>query len=192
MDLELIRSSLKVTLDDKRYLHSLGVEEVAHDLAVIYGYDIDKAKIAGILHDCAKNLTAHELLEACKEYQLPVSKTEEKAVHLLHAKVGAALAKKKFGIEDEEILNAITYHTTGRPAMTLLEKIIFTADFIEPNRRPILRLNEIRRVAYMDLDTAVYMITENTLKFLTETAGDEIDTLTVDTYEYYKTLLQLQ
>lgn len=185
LDLQLIRDDLKKILKDSRYQHSTGVEEVAHDLALIYGYDTDKAITAGILHDCAKNLTDQELLEACRKYQLSVSDIEKKCLYLLHAKVGAALSRDKYGVCDDEILNAITYHTTGRPAMTLLEKILFTADYIEPYRKPLPRIDEIREAAYRDLDLAVYMILDNMLNYLQDTGG-EIDTLTVQTYDYYK------
>jgi predicted HD superfamily hydrolase involved in NAD metabolism len=189
MDLELIRTDLKSILKESRYLHSIGVEEVSHDLAVINGYDEVKAVTAGILHDCAKYLPGEALLKTCEEYRLPVTDVERRCAFLLHAKVGALYAKMKYGVEDDEILNAITYHTTGRPAMSLLEKIIFTADYIEPYRKPLPRMEEIRRIAYEDLDLGVYMILENMLKYLEGTA-EEIDTLTVDTYKYYKKLIE--
>ena len=122
MQLEQIRVSMKMLLRESRYLHSIGVEEVSCDLALIHGYDMEKAKVAGILHDCAKYMADQELLEECKKYQLPVSEIEMRCPFLLHAKVGSLHAQIKYGIKDEEILSAITYHTTGRPAMTLLEK----------------------------------------------------------------------
>lgn len=188
MELEQLRGSMKEILKESRYIHSLGVEEVACDLAVIYGEDPLKASIAGILHDCAKSLSDEELLEECRKHQLPVTEFEAESVHLLHAKVGASFARSKYGIEDEEILNSIIYHTTGRPAMTLLEKIIFTADYIEPNRKPLPKMAEIRRIAYEDLDRAIYMILESTLNYL-KTTDTFIDTRTVETYEYYKNII---
>jgi predicted HD superfamily hydrolase involved in NAD metabolism len=189
MELEQIRDTVKTQLKPSRFLHSIGVEDVACDLALLNGYDIEKASIAGILHDCAKNLSDEELLTACEIYHLPVTEIERKCIFLLHAKVGAALAKTKYGIEDEEILNAITYHTTGRPAMTLLEKIIFTADYIEPYRKPLPRIEEIRKAAYNDLDLAVFMVLENMLNYL-RGSGSEFDTLTEETYHYYKIVQQ--
>lgn len=190
MDLEQMRDNMKVRLSKSRYLHSTGVEEVACDLAVIFGYDEEKASIAGILHDCARNLTDPELLKQCEVFHLQVSEIEHECPFLLHAKVGAAYAKEEFGVEDEEIISAIIYHTTGRPAMTLLEKIIFTADYIEPYRKPLPRIESIRDAAYSNLDLGVMMILENTLDYL-NSSGAEIDTLTVDTYEYYKAQLLL-
>ncbi|MDD3174133.1 MAG: bis(5'-nucleosyl)-tetraphosphatase (symmetrical) YqeK [Herbinix sp.] len=191
MELDLIREDMKKLLKASRYLHSVGVEEVSHDLALIYGYNINHAKTAGILHDCAKYLSDEELLKACEMYHLPVTEIERECAFLLHAKVGAAFAKSKYGVEDEEILSAIAYHTTGRPAMTLLEKIIFTADYIEPYRKPLPRIEDIRKAAYNDLDLAVYMILENVLNYLSNN-NSKIDNLTKETYEYYKKILSIQ
>ncbi|MBP1756461.1 MAG: hypothetical protein H6Q59_2859 [Firmicutes bacterium] len=191
MDLEILRDIMKQLLKQPRYIHSLGVEEVACDLAVIYGYDAEKASIAGILHDCARNLSDAELLSCCEQYHLQVTEMEAKCPFLLHGKVGAAFAKDLYGITDTEIINSITNHTCGRPNMSLLEKIIFIADYIEPYRKPLPRIDEIRRMAYNDLDRALVMILENTLNYL-EQSKAEIDTMTVDTYEYYKKLLRTE
>lgn len=184
MDLEQLRECMRKVLVDSRFRHSIGVEEVACDLATIFGYDSSKACVAGILHDCAKNLSDEELLNECCNYHLPVTEIERSCAFLLHAKVGAAFARDKYSVKDEDILSAITYHTTGRPGMTLLEKIIFTADYIEPYRKPLPRIKEIRWAAYNDLNLAVLMILENTLDYL-RTAASRIDMQTVETYEYY-------
>lgn len=188
MKLELLRDKMKETLKQPRYLHSIGVEEVACDLAIIHGYNSEKASIAGILHDCAKELPDEELLKCCRNYHLEITEVEAKCPFLLHGKVGAAFARERFGVEDTEIIDAILYHTTGRPNMKLLEKIIFTADYIEPYRRLLPGINEIREMAYSKLDVAVLMILENTLRYLEQTRA-VIDTMTVDTYMYYKELL---
>lgn len=188
MEIEQMKQELKQHLKESRYQHSIGVEEVSHDLAVIYGCDIKKACIAGILHDSAKNLTGGELMEECRRYHLPINEEETGNAALLHAKVGAVYAKKIYGIEDEEILNAIIYHTTGRPGMTLLEKIIFTADYIEPSRKFLPSMDEIRWAAYEELNHAVAMILKSTLDYLSS-KGTIIDTLTIDTFEYYKKYL---
>lgn len=186
MELEQMRQELKDLLKPSRYQHSIGVEEVSHDLAVIYGCDVYKACIAGILHDCVKYMSGEELLNECRRLHIAISKVEECNTDLLHAKVGAIHARECYGICDEEILNAIIYHTTGRPGMTLLEKIIFTADYIEPYRKPLPRIQKIRQMAYENLDLAIIMILENTLEYLNST-GALIDTLTNDTFEYYRT-----
>jgi predicted HD superfamily hydrolase involved in NAD metabolism len=189
MELEQIRVELKSKMKASRYLHSIGVEEVSHDLALIYNYDSDKAVLAGILHDCAKFLTDEELLMECKKYQLPVTEIEGRCPFLLHAKVGAAFAQYIYGVEDKDILNAITYHTTGRPAMSLLEKIVFLADYIEPGRKPLPRIQKIREAAYMNLDLAVYMTLDNVLKYLMNT-NREVDCMAESALLYYKELLE--
>lgn len=188
MDIIRIKEDLTNILKPSRYQHSIGVESVAKDLAVINSYDMEKAGLAGILHDCAKHLSDTVLLEECCKYELPVTDIEKKCVHLLHAKVGALYARIKYGIDDEEILNAITFHTTGRPAMTMLEKIIFTADYIEPYRKPLPRIDVIRKASYDNIDLGVYMVLENMVNYLESTA-EVIDTMTIDTYKYYEGLL---
>lgn len=188
MEIIRIKEDLKKLLKPSRYLHSTGVESVAKDLAVINSYDMDKAGLAGILHDCAKYLTDEELLSECNKYGMPVTKIEKQCVYLLHAKVGALYARIKYGIDDEDILSSITFHTTGRPAMSLLEKIIFVADYIEPYRKPLPRIDEIRKASYDNLDLGLYMILENMVNYFESTA-QVIDTLTIDTYKYYKGLL---
>jgi predicted HD superfamily hydrolase involved in NAD metabolism len=189
MDIQQLRESMKQVLSPSRYLHSIGVEEVARDMAVIFGYEEEKAAIAGILHDCAKYLTDVQLLEQCRNYQLEVREVEKECPYLLHGKVGAVFAREKYGILDEEILNAIIYHTTGRPGMTLPEKIIFTADYIEPHRKPLPRIGEIRQAAYTDIDRGVLLILENMLDYLQKTAS-VIDPMTQDTLSYYQALLK--
>ena len=189
MDLELIRKNLQRVLKKSRYRHTEGVEAVSGDLALIYGYDVGKAELAGLLHDCAKYQTDEQLLEQCNKYQLPVSEIERKCPFLLHGKVGAVFAQEMYGVEDDEILSSIIFHTTGRPAMSLLEKIIFTADYIEPYRKPLPKIDEIRKAAYTDLELAIVMVLENTLNYLKE-SGDEIDGMTEKTYIYYKNILQ--
>ncbi len=189
MDIQQLRDQMMAVLSPSRYLHSIGVEEVARDMAVIFGCEEEKAGIAGILHDCAKYLSEDQLLEQCEVHQLEIREVERECPFLLHGKIGAVFAKEKYGIQEEEILNAIVYHTTGRPAMTLLEKIIFTADYIEPYRRPLPRIDEIRRIAYMDIDRGVVMILENMLKYLHETKA-VIDGLTEDTLSYYQKILK--
>lgn len=189
MDIQQLRDSMKDVLNPSRYLHSVGVEEVARDLAVIYGYEEERAGIAGILHDCAKCLSDAQLLEQCEIHQLEVREVERKCPFLLHGKVGAVFAKEKYGIHDEEILNSILYHTTGRPGMTLLEKIIFTADYIEPYRRPLPRIEMIRQTAYTYIDRGVLLILENMLNYL-QNAEVIIDGMTEDTLNYYQALLK--
>lgn len=184
MKLEQLRESIKSVLSENRYRHVLGVEEVCYDLALIYGSDTMKARIAGILHDCAKYLPDDKLLQECQKYNLQVSEAEMKAPYLLHAKVGAAFAREKYGVKDEDILNAIIYHTTGRPGMSKLEKIVYVADYIEPNRKPIPMLDKARKLAYTDLNEAVKFISGRILEYL-KSMDAFIDPLTEETYNYY-------
>ncbi len=184
MTREKMISRLKTKINEKRMEHSLGVEYTAACMAMVHGADVEKARIAGLLHDCAKGLPTKEKLEKARKHGLPVSKYEEKNPDMLHAKLGAFYARYKYDVMDEEILDAICYHTTGRPNMTLLEKIIFVADYIEPNRKALKEMDEIRKEAFSDLDKCVVHILKNTLDYLENSVGD-MDYMTQMTYNYY-------
>ena len=184
MTREKIIDRLKNKISDKRLEHSFGVEYTAACLAMVHNTDVEKARIAGLLHDCAKGIPTREKLEKAKKYGLPVNRFEEKNPDILHGKLGAYYARCKYGIEDADILNAITYHTTGRPGMSELEKIIFIADYIEPNRRPLPNIDVIRRTAFSDIDECLLMILRGTLDYLENTSA-EIDIMTEKTYRYY-------
>ena len=183
--LELIRAMQK-ELKYSRFIHSLGVAFTAASLAERYGVDMHKAETAGILHDCAKYVDVEKMESLCVKNGLPVTEMERGSAALLHSKAGSILARTKYGIEDEEILNAIRYHTTGRPAMTLLEKIIFISDYIEPGRDQAPHLEEIRSAAFSNLDQALCMILKDTLLFLNG-SGKAVDSMTQKTYDYYRT-----
>lgn len=178
---------LRKSLEKKRYTHTLGVANTAACLAMRYGTDVNKAYLAGLLHDNAKCISTKKKMSICQKAGIPISKIEEKNPELLHSKVGSYLANKKFHVEDSDILNAIYYHTTGRPHMSLLEKIIFIADYIEPNRKKVPELDNIRAMAFQDLDSALLFILENTLKYIKKNDHADIDPMTQKTYEYYKT-----
>lgn len=182
-----IEKKLQDVLKKKRYAHTLGVRYMAAALAMRHGCSIEKAQLAGLLHDCAKGYSGEELLTLASQYKLEISIAEMKAPHLLHAKVGAYLAEHEYGVREEEILNAIRFHTTGKPNMTMLEKIIFIADYIEPNRRMLEGLPQCRTLAFENLDMAMYQILENTLAYLRGQDGMEsIDETTQSAYEYYR------
>lgn len=174
-------------LPRKRYLHSVAVAHLAASYAVSMGYDPERALIAGILHDCAKAYSDEQLVADCDSFQLPVTEVERRNGFLLHGKLGAFYAKNKYFITDEEILSAISYHTTGRPGMTDLEKAVFLADYLEPFRTQPTKpeLNEIRRLAFQDIDKAIYLALKNTLRYL-ENSGQEMDMTTVETFKQYK------
>ncbi len=184
-DLNKIRRAIEKELDEKRYNHTVGVAYTAGSLAAIYGEDVEKAIVAGMLHDSAKCMTNKKRIDICNKNHIPISETEYRNPFLLHAKVGRFTAKEKFGITDEDILNAIEFHTTGRPNMSTLEKIVYISDYIEPHRNQATNLLEIRRNAYVDLDKTLVMILHDTLSYL-RSAGNEIDQLTQDTYDFYK------
>ncbi|WP_418747824.1 bis(5'-nucleosyl)-tetraphosphatase (symmetrical) YqeK [Frisingicoccus sp.] len=187
--IEDIQNKLRKNLKGSRFIHTLGVEYTSVCLAMKYEEDLEKAELAGLLHDCAKELPEKKMIKICRNHGEKISKMEFEQPFLLHGKAGACIAKDKFGIEDEVILNAIRYHTTGRPAMTLLEKIVFVADYIEPNRKKADRLPELRRLAFENLDETVLQILEQTLDYLEKT-GKQIDRHTMITRDYYKKLLR--
>ena len=154
---------------------------------------MDKAYTAGLLHDCAKYLDDEQMLEAAKEHNIELEEVEKTSVQLVHAKVGAVFAKEVYGIEDEDILNAIRYHTTGRPDMSLLEKIIYVADYIEPGRRRMVddvdsakRLELARSYASVDIDLALKTILKETYDYLQTKTDYAISDMTQKAYEFYK------
>lgn len=186
-----IKEKLSKKLSVKRFDHTIGVSYTAAAMAMRYGVNVDKAAMAGLLHDCAKYMTDDELIEKCTKYGIDCSETELKNGYLLHAKLGAYFSKEKYGIEDEEICSAVRYHTTGKPAMSVLEAIVFTADYIEPGRKVLPNFKLIRSMAFVDLDEAVYLILQNTLSYLNEEKENkqihkEIDRHSVEAYKYYK------
>ncbi|MDO5041538.1 MAG: bis(5'-nucleosyl)-tetraphosphatase (symmetrical) YqeK [Peptoniphilus sp.] len=152
-------------IGQKRYEHILRVRDVAVKLAEQYGISVEKAEIAAYYHDCAKAQNFDEIYELCKKYGLKLSYDMQKAPKIIHAFLGAIMAREKFGVEDEDILNAIRYHTTGRENMSILEKIIFVSDYIEPNRK-FDGIDEIRDLAFRDLDRALYKSLNNTIEHL--------------------------
>ena len=191
MDRNDMIEKLKGKLTEKRLIHSFGVEYTAACLAMRYKADIQKARIAGLLHDNAKCLPTEDKLKKCEKFKLPINDFERANPDLLHGKLGAYYAREKYGVSDEEILDAITYHTTGRPAMTLMDKIIFVADYIEPNRKVIFELPQIRKEAFVDIDATVLHILKNTLEYL-DGKTDIIDEMTEETYKYYLKLRNKQ
>ncbi len=182
---------IKKRLPAGRFLHTLGVVESAQGLARKYGMDLERARTAALLHDVAKPLPTEEIIRICEKARDPVTKDEAASEKVLHAKAGAIIARDEYGVRDTEILDAIRYHTTGRPHMTLLEKIIFIADYIEPGRSKAPNLDRIRREAGLDLNRCVCMIARDTLQHLKE-IGAHIDQRTEETFEYYKNITNMQ
>lgn len=183
-DLVKLSKKVKRKLSDKRYMHTIGVTYTAASLAMKYECDLNHVMTAGLLHDCAKNMTADDMISYCNKNKIELSDTEKINPELLHAKVGSVLADKKYGIKDEEILSAIRFHTTGKPDMSMMEKIIYVADFIEPGRTNLPNIDIIRKTAFTDIDKALVMILKSTLSYL-KTQDCSIDSLTQETYDHY-------
>lgn len=181
-----LKKDLKKSMDESRYEHTMGVMYTCGALAMRYGYDLEKAMLAGLMHDCAKCMPNAKKLKMAEKNNLEITELERKNPFMLHAKLGALLAKKKYDIDDEEILNAIRWHTTGRPDMTLLDKIVYVADYIEPKRDKAPNLPQIRQMAFTDLEQALMKILEDTLGYLGDSPED-VDTMTKKTYDFYKT-----
>lgn len=185
VNLKKLRKKIRKAQNSSRYEHTLGVEYTSAALAMRYGANIEEAQLAGLLHDCAKCLTDEELLEFCEKHHIPVTDTERRTPFLLHGKVGGYMAGKKYGVNDQGVINAIVCHTTGKPGMTLLEKIVFIADYIEPGRKRAKGLAELRELAFRDLDAALLRVLENTLEHLKK-CDYNIDPHTEETWEYYR------
>ena len=148
-------------LKHKRIPHVLGTEQEAIRLAERYGADVEKARVGALLHDCTKKLDMEAQLALCRHYGIQLNELEQKALKLLHAKTGAAIARDVFGV-DEEIYSAILWHTTGHANMTLLEKILYLADYIEPSR-DFPGVDKLRAVCYKNLDAGLLMGLEMTI-----------------------------
>ncbi len=183
--IEKIRRTIKEELDTRRYSHTLGVMYTAAALAMCHGASLEKAMLAGLLHDCAKGVPNDKKIGLCRKYGIEVSDTERQNPSLLHAKLGAYFACKKYQIEDEEVLSAILCHTTGKPDMSLLDKIVYIADYIEPERKELPNMAEVRALAFHDIDACLYRILEDSLVYL-KTRDMIVDTMTEKTYKYYK------
>jgi len=158
---------VKEKMPEKRYIHTLGVRDTAVILAKRYGADIDAAITAAIIHDIAKYADLQWMRQIVRDHALdPALLPWENEI--LHGPVGAVIAKEQFGIENEDILNAIRYHTTGRVNMSKLEKIIYVADMIEPNRQ-FDGVERLRKLAEENLDKAMKACVKHTISFLVAT-----------------------
>lgn len=184
MELSQMKSKLKGMLTPCRYAHSLAVMDTAVELARQYGADIQKARLAGLLHDCAKDLPYESALRLCDRLQVPLSEETRRQPPLIHAELGAELCALEFGVTDPEIRDAIRYHTLGRPAMTLLDKIIYLADYTEPSRKPFAGLDEVRELCGHDLDAAMLAAVNHTIQHIRE-KGKTLHPQSLKTQQYY-------
>ncbi len=179
------RKKLRSKLSASRYEHSLSVSFTCICLAMRYGVSLEKAETAGLIHDCAKCYDDEKIIKLCDKHHIPVSQEERKAPAVLHAKYGVYLAKKQYHIEDEEILSAVACHTTAKPDMQLLDKILYVADYIEARREKASNLTAMRKLAFEDLDEALYQILKGTLDYLAK-KGSRIDPMTAEAFAYYE------
>ncbi|RDY24022.1 HD domain-containing protein [Romboutsia maritimum] len=166
MNLENIKKRLDEMLPKGRVSHSLNVANCAVRLSEIYNCDKDKAYLAGIIHDCAKYLELSEVEDYINKYEIYLDELEEDNLALSHSIIGSYIATYEFEIEDEDVINSVKYHTTGRENMSLLEKIIYIADLIEEGRK-FPQAETLRKLTYGgELDKALLTSFNNTIKFV--------------------------
>ncbi|MEG0181135.1 MAG: bis(5'-nucleosyl)-tetraphosphatase (symmetrical) YqeK [Peptostreptococcaceae bacterium] len=166
LDLKDIIVELNKMLPKNRMLHSQGVANCAVKLSEIYGYDKEKAYLAGILHDCAKYLNHEQVQYFVDKYQIYLDEYEKDNLALSHSMIGAVLVRHEFDIDDIDIITSVRYHTTGKANMDMLEKIIYIADLIEENRK-YPGVEELRELAYnKKMDEALLKSFDNTIKLV--------------------------
>lgn len=174
---ECIDKCLRELMYEETYAHAKRVGDEAESLAVRYGIDAQNAKLAGIIHDCARNFPSAVLLQKAQEFGIVINAVEQCAPVLLHGPVGAKIAEQELRITDPDVLNAVCFHTTGREGMSVLEKLIYLADYIEP-ARDFPGLEAVRQLAYMDLDRSLLKVFDMSLTYLLQT-GKIIHTRTI-------------
>lgn len=175
-----IEKYLKSKLTPERYTHVLSVRELALDLAEKYGADLRKVNLAALLHDCAKWMKNSEQYETAASREIQLDEVERQNPSLLHALIGVEFAVSRFDVEDPEILNAIRIHTTGSGKMTLIDKILYVADFAEP-KRDHAEAHAVRALAYQDLNEAVFEVSRYKIEHLLA-KGVLIHPSTIDAY----------
>jgi len=165
MKIAEMKEVLSKRLKEKRYKHSLSVAVTAGKLAKRYGICVEKAEIAGLLHDCAREFTVNEMLEQANKRHIIFSEIERHVPILLHAAIGADMLEASYGIKDPDIKQAIRFHTVGGAGMSTLDKIIYLADMIEPGR-DFLELASLRRLAEENLDKAMLLAFNQSMQFV--------------------------
>lgn len=165
MESGVLLAWVKQRIPSERMAHSIRVADLAKRLAERYGADPDKVWLAGILHDCARDVSPANLLEMAQTWSIPVTDLEVRAPILLHGPVGAELVRRECGVEDPQILDAIRFHTTGRPGMSSVEKIVFVADYAEPGR-DFPGVERVRAQLFACLDAAVRLALDQSLSYL--------------------------
>lgn len=183
-----IRDKVRKNVDPKRFEHILGVAETARMLGCIHGADGDTCELAGLLHDCAKCFTDEELLRLCSSHGIVLSEELKASPQLIHAVYGPTEARETYGITDQKILDAVRFHTTGKPDMSLLEMIIFISDYIEPHRTKAKNLTDLRKLSVTAPKKCTAMILRDTIDYLSQ-KKTPIDTDTIEAFAFYKEYL---
>lgn len=178
---------LKNYISGFRYNHSISVANCAMSLAMRYETPLEDALIAGMLHDIAKKTQNSEMLSLCEKYNIELSDDDKKSIPVVHSYLGAYIAEHELNITNKDILNAIYNHTLGRANMSSLEKIIFVADYIEPLRSKRENMDEIRKMAFIDIDKCIVLIIDSCLKHL-HSGNIFVHNKMIETYEYYKNI----
>lgn len=189
VEYDVLYNDVKNMLSEKRFIHTEGVIERAIQYALVYGVDVEKAKFAALAHDIAKEIPKEESYRLLKEYGIELNEIEQRNSKTIHSKLGASIAKNKYGLSDD-IVDAIKYHTTGRPNMTMLEKIIYLADTTEKNRKydskhDDLTLEELVNLIKEDIDKGLDYVLTWTLKSILD-RNMPIHLNTVEAYNFYK------
>ena len=165
MDFAERKALLKESLPTKRYEHSIAVYKTAKDIAQTCGVDVEKAKLAGLLHDCGREISTKDFIDKIKELGIKADIVEMNQPILLHDKLGVYYAERKYGVHDKEVLDAILYHTTGAPHMSKLAMVIYLADILEPGR-DYPGVDDLRKLVTKDLEQTLFQAYVQTIKFL--------------------------
>lgn len=182
MNVDELKVILRQNLSEKRYFHSLCVAAEARKLAQEYGGDPDKMYIAGLLHDITKNKTDIEQLQLCEKFGIMLTATEKESPLIWHQITGAEYVKQELEINDEDVISSIRYHTTGKPNMSLSEKIIFTADLISADRN-YPDIKEIRAAADRSLEECIIKVLQFTIADIVS-KGNPLHPDTLNAYNY--------
>ena len=182
-DVVKLKEDLKEILSEERYSHSLRVAEISKELARIYQVDIEKAYLAGLVHDIAKEFSSEQNIYYLNKYKLPKKLLQEEYRNILHGIIGASYLKEKYNLDDE-ICNAVKIHTISSPNMTMLDKVLFVADKIEPNKK-FNGIEQERELAYQNIDDCLILCLENTIVHLIK-KGKKFDKTIIETLESLK------
>ncbi len=187
IDIIALEEKLVTMLTPERYQHSLGVMQTAEKMAKRFGVDVTKARLAGLLHDCAKDIDKGEMVALCDKLGVELDPVKREQRSLIHADLGAKMLETEFGIEDPEIISAVKFHTLGRANMTDLEKILYLADVIEPNRKPYEGIDTLRQLCESNLDCAMLFAIDRSVEYVRH-RHKKLHSQTLETQQYFLTL----